>query len=57
MNNICYLNGEFVSLADAKVSVLDRGFIFGEGLYEVMTAVECNLLHYKNHSEWIQDIY
>ena len=49
MNNICYLNGEFVNLADAKISVLDRGFIFGEGLYEVMTAVESNLLHYKNH--------
>ena len=35
MNNICYLN-EFVNLADAKISVLDRGFIFGEGIYEVM---------------------
>jgi D-alanine transaminase len=32
----CYLNGEFVPLADAKVSVLDRGFIFGDGVYEVI---------------------
>ena len=55
MNSICYLNGEFVSLADAKVSVLDRGFIFGEGLYEVMTAVECDLLHYKNHIKRLRD--
>ncbi len=32
----CYLNGEWTVLADAKVSVLDRGFIFGDGVYEVV---------------------
>jgi len=32
----CYLNGEFSTLRDAKVSVLDRGFIFGDGVYEVV---------------------
>ena len=32
----CYLNGEWTALADAKVSVLDRGFIFGDGVYEVI---------------------
>jgi len=31
-----YLNGEFVPLADAKISVLDRGFIYGDGVYEVV---------------------
>jgi D-alanine transaminase len=31
-----YLNGEWIKLADAKVSVLDRGFIFGDGIYEVV---------------------
>ncbi len=31
----CYLNGEFSSLRNAKVSVMDRGFIFGDGVYEV----------------------
>ncbi len=35
-DSICYLNGEFVKLADAKISVLDRGFIFGDGIYEVV---------------------
>jgi D-alanine transaminase len=34
--SICYLNGIWESLADAKVSVLDRGFIFGDGIYEVI---------------------
>jgi D-alanine transaminase len=32
----CYLNGEFTNLREAKVSVMDRGFIFGDGIYEVV---------------------
>jgi D-alanine transaminase len=32
----CWLNGEMSTLRDAKVSVLDRGFIFGDGVYEVV---------------------
>ena len=32
----CYLNGEFTPLCDAKISVMDRGFIFGDGIYEVV---------------------
>jgi D-alanine transaminase len=31
-----FLNGQFVALEDAKISVLDRGFIFGDGVYEVV---------------------
>jgi D-alanine transaminase len=33
---IVFLNGEFLRLADAKISVLDRGFIYGDGVYEVV---------------------
>ena len=33
---IVYLNGSFVPLPDARVSVLDRGFIFGDGVYELV---------------------
>ena len=33
---ICYLNGEFLPLDQAKISVLDRGFIFGDAIYEVI---------------------
>jgi D-alanine transaminase len=32
--NLCYLNGEYLPLNQAKVSVLDRGFVFGDGAYE-----------------------
>ncbi|MEN6585855.1 MAG: D-amino acid aminotransferase, partial [Sulfuricella sp.] len=31
-----YLNGAFLPLEDARVPVLDRGFIFGDGVYEVI---------------------
>ncbi len=34
--SVCFLNDEFLPLQEAKVSVLDRGFIFGEGVYEVI---------------------
>lgn len=32
----CYLNGAYTTLDKAQVSVLDRGFIFGDGIYEVV---------------------
>ncbi|MEI7967475.1 MAG: D-amino acid aminotransferase [Betaproteobacteria bacterium] len=32
----CYLNGEFLPLEEARIPVLDRGFIFGDGVYEVI---------------------
>lgn len=35
-DSVVYLNGRHTRLADAKVSVLDRGFIFGDGIYEVV---------------------
>lgn len=33
----CYLNGEYTTLDQARISPLDRGFIFGDGIYEVIT--------------------
>lgn len=33
---IVYLNGEFLPLSQARISVLDRGFLFGDGVYEVI---------------------
>jgi D-alanine transaminase len=35
-DRIAFLNGEFVALGEAKIPVLDRGFIFGDGVYEVI---------------------
>jgi D-alanine transaminase len=36
MSQIVYLNGQFLPIEDAYVPVLDRGFIFGDGAYEVI---------------------
>ncbi len=36
MNDIVYLNGEFLPIEEARIPVLDRGFIFGDGIYEVI---------------------
>jgi D-alanine transaminase len=36
MSEIVYLNGEFMPLEAARIPVLDRGFIFGDGVYEVV---------------------
>ena len=35
-SSIVYLNGEFLPIEEARVPVLDRGFIFGDGIYEVV---------------------
>ena len=32
---IAYLNGDFAPLADVRISPMDRGFLFGDGVYEV----------------------
>jgi D-alanine transaminase len=45
----CYLNGEYQRLCDAKVSVLDRGFIFGDGCYEVVPVYGQRLFRFEEH--------
>ncbi|HVE52372.1 MAG TPA: aminotransferase class IV, partial [Ramlibacter sp.] len=45
----CYLNGEFSTVRDAKVSVLDRGFIFGDGVYEVVPAYAGRPFRFEEH--------
>ncbi len=49
MKQIVYLNGEFCDLADAKISVLDRGFIFGDGIYEVIPVYQGKLFRAQHH--------
>src|SRR5258708_26332220 len=46
---IVYLNGKFIPLEDAKISVLDRGFIFGDAVYEVWRAVGGQLFEPDRH--------
>ena len=40
MTRIVYLNGEYLPADEAKVSIFDRGYIFGDGVYEVVPVFE-----------------
>ena len=46
---LCYLNGEYLPLAEARVPVLDRGFIFGDGIYEVVPVYGRRLFRFDEH--------
>jgi len=48
---IVYLNGNFLPLGDAKISVLDRGFLFGDGIYEVIPVYDGHLFRLAEHFE------
>src|SRR4051812_28368638 len=49
MPMIVYLNGKYLPLEDAKISVLDRGFIFGDAVYEVWRLVGGKLFESDRH--------
>lgn len=46
---LVYLNGELTPLSEAKVPVLDRGFIFGDGVYEVIPMYARKLFRARHH--------
>jgi len=48
-DTLCYLNGEYSPVAEAKVSVLDRGFVFGDGIYEVVPVYGRRLFRFGEH--------
>ena len=48
-NTPCHLNGLTLPLNEAKVSVLDRGFIFGDGIYEVAPVYQGKLFRFEQH--------
>ena len=49
MSRIFYVNGDFVAEEDAKISVLDRGFLFADAVYEVSTVLAGKLIDNKAH--------
>ena len=46
---ICYLNEDFIELSKASISPLDRGFLFGDSVYEVLAAYNKNLFRLDDH--------
>lgn len=48
-DTLCYLNGDYTPINQAKVSVLDRGFIFGDGIYDVVPVYGRKLFRFEQH--------
>ncbi|MGB5607318.1 MAG: D-amino acid aminotransferase [Gammaproteobacteria bacterium] len=50
-----YLNGTFLPLDEASISVLDRGFLFGDGVYEVIPVYAGRLFRLSHHLQRLDD--
>jgi len=48
---LCYLNGEQLPLAEARISPLDRSFLFGDGVYEVIPVYAGTAFRFAAHAE------
>jgi len=53
--SIVYLNGDFLPAIEAKVSVFDRGFLLGDGVYEVIPAFSGRLFRLEEHLDRLQN--
>ncbi|QGM98658.1 D-amino-acid transaminase [Methylocystis parvus] len=49
MSDIAYVNGAYTPLEDAKISILDRGFLFADGVYEVAAVIDGRLVDNAAH--------
>jgi D-alanine transaminase len=54
-NNIVFLDGQFVPMSEAKISPMDRGFLFGDGIYEVVPSYDAKLVGFGPHIERMQN--
>jgi D-alanine transaminase len=53
--NIVYLNGRYLPVEEATVPVMDRGFLFGDGVYEVIPVFGNRLLRIDEHLNRLQN--
>jgi len=44
LSRVVYVNGEYLQKEAAKISIFDRGFIFGDGVYEVVPVINGKLV-------------
>ena len=54
MSQIAYVNGIFLPEEEAKISIFDRGFLFADAVYEVITVVNSTLINRQAHRERLQ---
>jgi len=53
--SIAFLNDSYMPITEAKISPLDRGFLFGDGIYEVIPSYQGKLLGFKAHIDRMHD--
>ena len=54
-DSIVFLNGKIVPLSEAHISPLDRGFLFGDGVYEVIKCTDGKIIFYQEHIERLKN--
>lgn len=54
MSRIVYVNGTYLPEEAATVSIFDRGFIFGDGVYEVTAVLNGHILEYEGHIQRLE---
>jgi D-alanine transaminase len=53
--SIAYLNGSYLPIEEARISPLDRGFLFGDGIYEVVPSYQGKMVGFGPHISRMQD--
>lgn len=55
MSSTVYLNGEYMPMETARISPMDRGFLFGDGIYEVVPSYDGRLVGFAPHMARMQE--
>ncbi|WP_028865977.1 aminotransferase class IV [Psychromonas aquimarina] len=53
--SIVFLNGEYLPMQEAKISPMDRGFLFGDGIYEVIPSYDGKLVGFAPHIQRLNE--
>ncbi len=53
--SIVFLNGKFLDSSEAKISVFDHGFLYGDGVYETLLVLQNNVIDFDSHFHRLQN--
>ncbi len=53
--SVVYLDGDYMPMAEARISPMDRGFLFGDGIYEVIPCYGGQMVGFKPHVDRMRD--
>src|SRR5438128_250721 len=55
MGTLVYLNGQFLSKEEAKVSIFDHGYLFGDGIFETLRSYNVTIFKLSDHLDRLFD--